>query len=91
MIYGNRGWVRDHPIATKGFLHAIYKAADFCTTEREIAAQKLVDGGFAQRYDHALQTIVEIPYDRWHEYDSEDTLRFYALRLHEAGMMGISE
>ena len=27
------------------------------------------------------------PYDRWHEYDSEDTLRFYALRLHEAGML----
>jgi NitT/TauT family transport system substrate-binding protein len=87
MIYGNRGWVRDHPIATKGFLRAIYKAADFCTAEPEIAAQKLVDGGFARRYDHALQTIVEIPYDRWHEYDSEDTLRFYALRLHEAGMI----
>ncbi len=27
----------------------------------------------------------EIPYDRWREYDPEDTVRFYALRLHEAG------
>jgi NitT/TauT family transport system substrate-binding protein len=87
MIYGNRAWVRDHPIATKRFLRAMYKAADFCTAEPEIAAQELVDGGFARRYDYALQTIVEIPYDRWHDYDSEDTLRFYALRLHEAGMI----
>ena len=87
MMYGNRAWVRDHPIATKRFLRAMYKAADFCTAEPEIAAQELVDGGFARRYDYALQTIVEIPYDRWHDYDSEDTLRFYALRLHEAGMI----
>jgi NitT/TauT family transport system substrate-binding protein len=29
----------------------------------------------------------EIPYRRWREYDAEDTVRFYALRLHEAGMI----
>jgi NitT/TauT family transport system substrate-binding protein len=28
-----------------------------------------------------------VPYDRWREFDPEDTLRFYALRLHEAGMI----
>ena len=27
----------------------------------------------------------EIPYGKWRDYDPEDTLRFYALRLHEAG------
>ena len=27
------------------------------------------------------------PYEFWHEYDPEDSLRFYALRLHEAGMI----
>jgi NitT/TauT family transport system substrate-binding protein len=29
----------------------------------------------------------EVPYNRWREYDPEDTVRFYALRLHEAGMI----
>jgi NitT/TauT family transport system substrate-binding protein len=86
MVYGNRAWVRDHPAATKRFLRAVYKAAAFCTAEPASAARELVDGGFAERYDYALQTIEEIPYDFWHEYDSEDSLRFYALRLHEAGM-----
>jgi NitT/TauT family transport system substrate-binding protein len=87
MIYGNRAWVRDHPMATKRFLRALYKAADFCSAEPAAAARRLVDGGFTENYDYALQTIEEVPYDRWHEYDSEDSLRFYALRLHEVGMI----
>ncbi|HSA83183.1 MAG TPA: ABC transporter substrate-binding protein [Geminicoccaceae bacterium] len=87
MMYGNRAWVRDHPVATKRFLRSVYKAADFCTADAASAARQLVDGGFAERYDYALQTIEEITYDRWHEFDSEDTVRFYALRLHEAGMI----
>ena len=50
-------------------------------------ARLLVDGGFTERYDYALQTLSGLPYDKWREYDAEDTLRFYALRLHEAGMI----
>jgi NitT/TauT family transport system substrate-binding protein len=87
MIYGNRAWVRDHPVATKRFLRAVFKAAAFCEAEPENAARQLVDGGFAERYDYALQTVQELPYDLWREYDSADSLRFYALRLHEAGMI----
>jgi NitT/TauT family transport system substrate-binding protein len=87
VMYGNPTWVRDHPVATKRFLRAMYKAADFCTADPAQAAQVLFDGGFAERYDYALETIESIPYDLWHEYDSEDTLRFFGLRLHEAGML----
>jgi NitT/TauT family transport system substrate-binding protein len=47
----------------------------------------LVDRGFTARYDDALQTLHEVPYDKWREYDAEDSIRFYALRLHEAGMI----
>jgi NitT/TauT family transport system substrate-binding protein len=87
MIYGNRAWVRDHPVATKRLLRGIYKAAAFCQAEPENAARRLVDRGFTHKYDYALQTIRELPYDLWHEYDAADSLRFYALRLHEAGMI----
>jgi NitT/TauT family transport system substrate-binding protein len=87
MIYGNRAWVRDHPVATKRFLRAVYKAADYCKAEPENAARQLVEGGFAERYDYALQTIEGVRYDLWHEYDAEDTMRFFALRLHEVGMI----
>ena len=40
-----------------------------------------------QNYDRALQTVAELSYDKWRDYDPEDTLRFYALRLHEAGLI----
>jgi NitT/TauT family transport system substrate-binding protein len=50
-------------------------------------AQRLVEEGFTPSYDHALQTLTELPYAVWRDYDAEDTLRFYALRLHEAGMI----
>ena len=29
----------------------------------------------------------EIPYGRWRDYNPEETVRFYALRLREAGMV----
>jgi NitT/TauT family transport system substrate-binding protein len=29
----------------------------------------------------------EVPYDKWREYNPEDTVRFFALRLQEAGMI----
>ena len=50
-------------------------------------AQQIVDAGFTPSYDYALQTIKEIPYVRWREYDPADAVRFYALRLREAGMI----
>jgi NitT/TauT family transport system substrate-binding protein len=87
VMFGNRAWVRDHPSATKRFLRAMYKAAEFCTADPTTAARQLVDGGYAERYDYALETIENIPYDLWREYDAEDTMRFYALRLHAAGML----
>jgi NitT/TauT family transport system substrate-binding protein len=46
-----------------------------------------VDSKFTPRYDYALKTLSELPYDKWRDYDPEDTIRFYALRLHEAGMI----
>ena len=49
--------------------------------------RRLVDGGFTPRYDYALQTLQEVPYDKWREYDPEDTMRFYALQLREAGLI----
>ena len=68
-------------------MRAILKAADLCAGEPARATQMLVDGGFTPRYDYALQALQELPYDKWREYDHEDAVRFYALRLHEIGMI----
>ena len=87
MLAGNREFVRTHPVATKRALRAILKAADVCALDPEQSAQFIVDQGYAKRYDYALQVMKELPYGQWREYSAEDTLRFYALRLHEVGML----
>jgi NitT/TauT family transport system substrate-binding protein len=87
MVLGNRAFVQKHPVATKRALRAILKAADLCASEPERAAQFIVEQAYAKRYDYAVQVMQDLPYRMWREYDPEDTVRFYALRLHEAGMI----
>ena len=87
IVASNRDFVRTHPVATKRALRALLKATDVCALEPERVAQAMVDKGFTPSYAYALQTMQDVPYNRWREYDPEDTVRFYALRLHEAGMI----
>jgi NitT/TauT family transport system substrate-binding protein len=46
-----------------------------------------VERGYTARYGYALEGVRELPYGKWREYNPEDTVRFYGLRLHEAGMI----
>ena len=87
MVAGHRDYVRKYPVATKRFLRAVIKAADLCSTQPERVARRIVDAGFTPRYDYALQTLKEISYGRWREYDAADTIRFYSLRLRESGFI----
>jgi NitT/TauT family transport system substrate-binding protein len=87
MLAGNREFVRRYPVATKRVLRAILKATDLCAGEPTRVARQIVDAGFTPSYDYALQTLKEIPYVRWRDYNPEDAGRFYALRLREAGMI----
>jgi len=87
MLAANREYAARYPVATKRVIRAVLKAADLCAREPEVAARLIVEGGFTERYDYALQTLTENPYAAWREYDAEDTIRFYALRLHELGMI----
>jgi NitT/TauT family transport system substrate-binding protein len=85
VVAAHQEFVRKHPAATKRALRAILKASNFCAAEPERAARLIADKGY--RYDYALQTMNEIRYARWQEYDSEDTVRFFSLRLREVGMI----
>jgi NitT/TauT family transport system substrate-binding protein len=87
MLSGRRDFVRKNPLATKRVLRAMLKAVDVCATEPGRVAQFLVDKGHVRNKDFALQALKEIPYNRWRTYDSADTIRFYALRLNEAGII----
>ena len=34
-----------------------------------------------------MRTLSGLPYNKWRDYDADDTIRFYAVRLHETGFV----
>jgi NitT/TauT family transport system substrate-binding protein len=87
MISATSDYVNKYPVATKRVLRAIFKSADLCASNPSLVARQLVDRGFLPSYDYALQTLNDIRYDRWREYDPEASLLFYGLRMQETGMI----
>jgi NitT/TauT family transport system substrate-binding protein len=80
-------FVQKYPIATKRALRALMKATDICATEPERAARYLVAKGYEPRIDIALDVLKSLPYHRWRDSNAEDSMRFHALRLREAGLI----
>lgn len=83
IVAGNREFVRRHPVAAKRAVRALAKATDFCAAEPEQAARLMASKGY--QYDYALQTMKEIPYARWRDYDPEDAIRFLRLAAARGG------
>jgi NitT/TauT family transport system substrate-binding protein len=86
LVATTRDFVRKYPVATKRVLRAILKGSDLCAQEPKRVARFVADRGLGS-YDYVLQTLQELPYASWREYDPEDALRFYALRMREVGFI----
>jgi NitT/TauT family transport system substrate-binding protein len=87
MLTARRDFVRSYPVATKRALRAFLKATDICAQDPKRAARFMAAKGYEPRYELALEVLESLPYRRWREANPEDTLRFYALRMHEAGII----
>jgi NitT/TauT family transport system substrate-binding protein len=68
-------------------VRAILKAVDLCAAEPVRVARNIFVRGQTENYDYERQTLSELPYDKWRDYNAEDTVRFYSLRLHEASLI----
>ncbi|MDX8521503.1 ABC transporter substrate-binding protein [Mesorhizobium dulcispinae] len=88
MLAGTNEFVQRYPVAAKRVLRALLKAVDFCLSDPAAAAKAVVANGLGSRDDYIRQAFgAEVLYDKWREYDPEDSIRFYALRLQETGMI----
>jgi NitT/TauT family transport system substrate-binding protein len=87
MLLGHADFVHRNPIATKRVVRAMMRATDICAAKPDWVARRLVDRGFTPCYDYARQGLYDVPYRSWPDYDLEDSVRFYALRLRELGMI----
>ena len=87
VVTANRNFLRKNPVATKRAMRAILKGSHLCASQPDEVAQQLVKNGFTSNIEYARQAMREIPYGRWRDYDTEDTVRYYSLRLKEAGFI----
>jgi len=87
LVAANRDFAERNPVATKRVLRAILKAADICAADPERVARFLFEKLYEPRYPIGLEVIKGTQFSRWREASPEDTLRFFALRLHEVGML----
>lgn len=85
VVAGNRDFVKKNPIATKRTIRALLKGNHVCASEPEATAKFLVQRGFTANEQYALQALKELPYARWRDFNTEDSVRFYSLRLQEGG------
>ena len=88
-ITGHTKFVKNNPVATKRAIRAILKANDIVAKDPQLATDTLLQKKIRKESEkkYVLQAVKDIPYGKWRAYNPEDTLRFYALRLREVGML----
>ena len=84
LVASTKEFVRKYPVATKRALRAILKGVDLCANDPSRAARFWADRELGN-YEMALQVLRELPFGKWREIDVADTLRFWALRMHDVG------
>ena len=84
----NRQWMEKHPVATKRALRALVKGADVIAKDPDGSARFMVDRGYSDNFEYTCDILKEIPYNNiWRDFDPVDSVRFYALRLKQAGLI----
>ncbi|MGQ0465941.1 MAG: ABC transporter substrate-binding protein [Sporichthyaceae bacterium] len=83
----HKSWLDRHPMATRAALRAVFKGADSVAADPKGSARHLVEHGHTPNESYARQSLQEIPYDIWRDFDPADSVRFYSLRLREAGVI----
>ena len=93
LLVANRDWANSHPVAARRATRAILRGADAAAKDRHAAARAVIEKGlYTKLYNGAVteeivyDSIKDLSYD-WRDYDPEETLRFWALRLSEAKLI----
>ncbi len=89
VVTGQSYFVKKNPVATKRALRAILTANDIVARNPRLATRTLIEKKIRNEteYPSILRALKDIPYSKWREYNPEDTIRFYALRMRDIGMM----
>ena len=77
-------------MATKRVLRALLKAIDLCVSDPEWVARVAAEKELRRQLRLCAAGDERRALRRWRDYDPEDSIRFYALRMNETGMIKAS-
>ena len=88
MVMGNRDYISEYPEATRRAVRAILMGNDICAQQPEKATDAVIAKGIRKpgEREFVAQAMREIPYQKWRDFNPEDTVRYYALRHRELGL-----
>jgi NitT/TauT family transport system substrate-binding protein len=86
MLGANRDWAKANPNATKRATRAVLRAIDYGAKDREQAVKVAVEKKVPEDLSLLYEAIKDLNY-KWRDFDPEDTVRFYALRLADAKLL----
>jgi NitT/TauT family transport system substrate-binding protein len=91
LLYTNRDWAKANPVALKRATRALMRGVDVANGDRRAAAKSAADQGtYKSNPAVTEQVIYEVIKDEslaWRDYDPEETVRFFALRLADAKLI----
>ena len=89
MLVANRDWAQRNPVATKRATRALLRTTDMVSKDPAPAAQAAIDKKLVPArvtYDVLYGFMKSMPMN-WRDYDPEDTLRYFALRLADGNLI----
>jgi NitT/TauT family transport system substrate-binding protein len=91
MLATNRDWAKNNPVALKRATRAILRGIDAAKKDlraaAKLAVQKNVFGTNPQATEAFIYEVVMDESFDWREYEPEETVRFFALRLADAKLV----
>jgi len=86
-LVANRDWARRYPVAAKRVTRAVLAATDAASRDHTAAAHAFFVGGQGQKSESITMQAMAMCKYNWRDYEPEDTLRFFALRLADAKLI----
>lgn len=90
MVVGSSEFIQSSPIACSLALRSFLMAADYCQSNPREATESILKYDPVANARYVKNTVSGIDYRTWRSNSPEDTLRFYALRLREGGLINSS-
>jgi NitT/TauT family transport system substrate-binding protein len=89
LLVTNRDWAKTNPVALKRATRAFLRGVDAGNRDRRAAAKSAIDQGTYKDpiTEQILYDVIKDESFDWRDYDPEETIRFFALRLADAKLI----